>query len=217
MSGQTEQNRVVERLEVGVLQTNCYVLKSGDDIAVIDPGGDGARILEKAAELGGKVKLVVNTHGHIDHMAANREVVDATGAQLFVHRLDAEMLIQPEGNLSVMMGMKVQSPVPTRLLADGDEVVVGSEHLKVLHTPGHTPGSICLVAGEYAFTGDTLFLDSIGRTDFPGGSERKMQASLARLQALLARDTLLYPGHGPIGTFGRALLVNPFLGSVWPA
>ncbi|MEO0077667.1 MAG: MBL fold metallo-hydrolase [candidate division WOR-3 bacterium] len=217
MSDAAKQEMVIERLEVGPLQTNCYILKSGDEIAVIDPGWDAAEILRRVAELGGVVKLVVNTHAHIDHMAVNQEVLEATGAELLVHQLDAGMLVEPEGNLSVMMGMRVKSPAPTRLLKEGDEVVVGSERMKVLHTPGHTPGSICLVAKEYAFTGDTLFLDSIGRMDFPGGSERKMQASLARLQAVLSRETVLYPGHGPSGTFGRALLVNPFLGSVWPA
>lgn len=209
--------RVIERLEVGPLLTNCYVLKSNGEIAVIDPGGDAGDILAKAAELGGTVRLVVDTHGHADHMAANQEVLAATGAELLIHRLDAGMLVEPEGNLSTLMGIRLKSPPATRLLADGDEVVVGDERLKVLHTPGHTPGSICLVAKEYAFTGDTLFLDSIGRMDFPGGSEQKMQASLARLQAVLARETMLYPGHGPSGTYGRALLVNPYLGSIWPA
>uniref|UniRef100_A0A7C4CEX5 MBL fold metallo-hydrolase n=1 Tax=candidate division WOR-3 bacterium TaxID=2052148 RepID=A0A7C4CEX5_UNCW3 len=214
---ETGAERVVERLEVGPLATNCYILKSGEELAVIDPGGDAEEILRRVAELGGNVKTVVNTHGHIDHMAANQEVLAATGAELAIHQLDARMLVEPDGNLSTMMGMRVKSPPATRLLADGDEVVVGSERMKVLHTPGHTPGSVCLIAKEFAFTGDTLFLDSIGRMDFPGGSERKMQASLARLQAVLSRETMLYPGHGSTGTFGRALLVNPFLGSVWPA
>ncbi len=203
--------RKVERLVVGPLATNCYVLKSDDELAVVDPGGDAEKILALAEQLGGTVRLVINTHGHIDHMAANRVVVDATGAELLIHRLDAAMLQDPDAALAAMMGLEVGSPKPTRLLAEGDEVRVGHETLTVVHTPGHTRGSICLLADGYAFTGDTLFVDSIGRTDFPGGSTSKMQASLGRLQALLKRETEVYPGHGEPGTFGRALLVNPFL------
>jgi hydroxyacylglutathione hydrolase len=204
----------IERLVVGPLATNCYILKSGTDLAVIDPGGDAEMIVSKARELGGTVKYVIDTHGHIDHIAANREVIEATGAELLIHELDARLLAHPDGNLSSMMGMKLTSPAPSRLLKEGDKVVVGEGEMTVLHTPGHTPGGICLLASDYAFTGDTLFLDSIGRVDFPGGSEAQMQASLSRLQAVLRKDTMLYPGHGEPGRFGRALLVNPFLGSL---
>lgn len=204
----------IERLEVGPLMTDCYILKSGEEMVVIDPGGDGVRILNKVNELGGKVKFVINTHGHIDHIAANGEVVEATGAEVLIHQLDARMLAMPEINLSMMMGMEINSPKPSRLLVEGDILVVGEERLNVLHTPGHTPGSICLLGEGYAFTGDTLFLDSIGRVDLPGGSELQMQNSLVRLERLLKRETMLYPGHGPTGSFGRALLVNPFLGNI---
>ncbi|NPV13318.1 MBL fold metallo-hydrolase [candidate division WOR-3 bacterium] len=208
---------IIEQLVVGPLETNCYILKSGEEMLIVDPGGDGKVILNKVAELGGTVKLIVNTHGHIDHIAANKEVQEATGAQLLIHQLDEAMLTEPNENLSVLMGMMTKSPRADQLLSEGDEIVVGKEHLQVVHTPGHTPGSICLLGKDFAFTGDTLFVDSIGRCDLPGGSERQMQRSLSRLQSLLKRETMLYPGHGPSGTFGRALLVNPFLGSVWPA
>ncbi|MBN2464387.1 MBL fold metallo-hydrolase [candidate division WOR-3 bacterium] len=206
--------REIRRLVVGPLATNCYLLKSGEELAVIDPGGDAETILAVAKELGGSVKYVIDTHGHIDHIAANREVVEATGAELLIHELDGRLLAQPDGNLSSLMGMRLTSPEPDRLLNEGDTVRVGEDELTVLHTPGHTPGGICLLAAGYAFTGDTLFVDSIGRVDFPGGSERQIMASLARLQAVLGKDTEIYPGHGEPGTFGRALLVNPFLGSL---
>jgi glyoxylase-like metal-dependent hydrolase (beta-lactamase superfamily II) len=206
--------RRVERLEVGPLSTNCYLLKSRDELAVIDPGGDAELILALAQELGGIVKYVIDTHGHIDHVAANEAVVSSTGAELLIHEHDAAMLAGPDDSLASMIGVTVNSPRPDRLLAEGDKVVVGSEELTVVHTPGHTRGSICLVAGGYAFTGDTLFVDSIGRTDFPGGSTRQMQSSLERLQALLKREQEIFPGHGAPGTFGRALLVNPFLGGL---
>jgi len=205
---------IIERLVVGSLATNCYILKSGAELAVIDPGGDAKMILDKAKELGGTVKYVIDTHGHIDHIAANREVIEATGAELLIHELDAKLLAHPDRNLSSLMGMKLTSPEPSRLLKEGDKVVVGADEMTVLNTPGHTPGGICLLASDYAFTGDTLFLDSIGRVDFPGGSEEQMQASLSRLQAVLRKETMLYPGHGEPGRFGRALLVNPFLGSL---
>jgi len=203
----------IERLVVGPLATNCYILKSGVELAVIDPGGDAELILEKVRELGGTVKYVIDTHGHIDHIAANREVIEATGAGLLIHELEAKLLAAPDRNLSSLMGMKLTSPAPSRLLKEGDKVVVGEDEMTVLHTPGHTPGGICLLASEYAFTGDTLFLDSIGRTDFPGGSDERMQESLNRLQRVLSKDTVIYPGHGEPGRFGRALLINPFLGS----
>jgi hydroxyacylglutathione hydrolase len=205
---------MIERLVVGPLATNCYILKSGDELAVIDPGGDAERILDKVDELGGTVKYVVDTHGHIDHMAANSEVVEATGAQLLIHELDARLLAHPDRNLASMMGLEISSPVPDRLLKEDDKIEIGEDELTVLHTPGHTPGGICLLGSDYAFTGDTLFLDSIGRVDFPGGSEEQMQASLNRLQVVFRKETMLYPGHGEPGRFGRALLVNPFLGSL---
>lgn len=206
----------VERLVVGPLATNCYILKSDTELAVVDPGGDAELILEKTEEMGGTVKYVINTHGHVDHVAANRPVLDATGAELLIHELDAVMLERPETSLAVLMGLRMQPLKPGRTLAEDDEIAVGTERLRVIHTPGHTPGGITLIGNGYAFTGDTLFLDSIGRVDFPGGSEAEMQNSLGRLQALLPRDTMLYPGHNEPGTMARALLVNPFLGSVWP-
>lgn len=206
--------RTIERLVVGPLATNCYILKSGVELAVIDPGGDAEAILTKVEDLGGTVKYVIDTHGHIDHIAANREVIEATGAELLIHELDAKLLAHPDRNLSSLMGMKLTSPTPSRLLKEGDKVTAGEDEMTVLHTPGHTPGGICLLAPDYAFTGDTLFVDSIGRVDFPGGSEEQMMASLARLQTVLKKETEIYPGHGEPGRFGRALLVNPFLGSL---
>jgi glyoxylase-like metal-dependent hydrolase (beta-lactamase superfamily II) len=201
----------VERLVVGPLATNCYLAKSGNEIAVIDPGADADEILARAGELGGAVRLVVDTHGHIDHVSANRAVVEATGAALLVHELDAAMLLNPDRNLAALAGMSADSPAATRRLKEGDRVRVGEAEFEVVHTPGHTPGGICLIGDGLAFTGDTLFVDSVGRVDFPGGSEELMMESLRRLQVLLRRDMMLYPGHGEPGTFGRALLVNPFL------
>ncbi len=223
----------IDRLVVGPLETNCYILASANELAVIDPGGDPETILARIEQFAvadgslGKysgldeddrpvVKYVINTHGHVDHVSANREILQATGAQLAIGELDAVMLERPEASLAVLVGQGLESLKPDVLLREGDELFVGNERLQVIHTPGHTPGSITLLGDGYAFAGDTLFLDSIGRTDFPGGSERQMKHSLQRLQSLLDRETVLYPGHGESGTMGRALLVNPFLGGMWP-
>lgn len=206
----------IHPLTVGPLATNCYILKSGESLAVVDPGGDAQLILSKAAEVGGHVGQVINTHGHIDHVAADAELISATGAELLIHAADAPMLERPESGLAALMGVTIAPVRPTRLLADGDEIEVGEVTLRVLHTPGHSPGGVCLLGSGFAFTGDTLFIDSVGRTDFPGGSEAKLRGSLMLLRARLAGDTVLYPGHGDAGSFTRALLVNPFLGPAWP-
>ena len=203
------------RVVVGPLATNCWLLKSGDEVAVVDPGGNPERIVEKVGELGGTVKYVINTHGHIDHVAANRPVMDELGGELVIHPEDEPMLLRPDPNFTMMMGVKIEPVVPDRTVREGDELELGEERLKVLHTPGHTPGGICLVTEGYSVTGDTLFLDSIGRTDFPGGSNREMQDSLARLRLVLDKESQLLPGHGEPGSFARALLVNPFLGGGW--
>jgi hydroxyacylglutathione hydrolase len=207
----------IERLVVGRLATNCYVLESEGEIAVVDPGGDGDRILAKVEEMEGAVRYVINTHGHVDHVAANRAVLEAAGeeAGLLIHEADAEYLAQPDISFAMMVGQRIEAMSPTRTLVEGDEVCVGDQKLVVWHTPGHTPGGICLVGSGYAFTGDTLFVDSIGRTDLPGGSEPEMRASLLRLQSSLAPETMLYPGHNEPGTLSRARLANPFLGTGW--
>ncbi|MFO7637907.1 MAG: MBL fold metallo-hydrolase [bacterium] len=207
----------VERLVVGPLATNCYILSAGGELAVIDPGAEPGRILGRLEELGGQVRYVINTHGHIDHVGGNAVLVEATGAELLIHAEDAPMLTEPDASLAAYMGVEVSALTPNRLLEGGDEVALGDARLRVVHTPGHTPGGICLFGDGPVFTGDTLFLDSIGRTDFPGGSNRQMQESVQMLRARLPREAMLYPGHGDTGSFGRALLVNPFLGSFWPA
>ncbi len=212
-----EASLIVERLEVGPLVTNCYILKSGEEIVVIDPGGDAELILAKIRELEGSVKLVINTHGHIDHIAANNDIVAATGAELVVHQLDAEMLVNPRINLAALTGLTFNSIQPARIVVECDKINCGGEILQIIHTPGHTPGSMCLLGNGYIFTGDTLFVDSIGRVDLPGGSEKAMRSSLKKLQMLLRHEVMLYPGHGPTGTFGKALLLNPFLGGMWTA
>jgi hydroxyacylglutathione hydrolase len=203
------------RVIVGPLATNCWILKSGEELAIVDPGGDAPDIVAKARELGGTVKYVINTHGHIDHVAANRPVLDEMGGELVISHEDEPMLLHPDPNFLLMMGLKLEPEVPDRTVREGDVVELGDEKFKVMETPGHTPGSICLVGSTVCLSGDTLFLDSIGRTDFPGGSEAQMRESLQRLRLCLDKELELLPGHNEPGSFARALLVNPFLGGGW--
>lgn len=199
------------RIVVGEMATNCYLLHSANEIAIIDPGFEPERIYIKLKELNGTIKYIINTHGHIDHISANYRLKELTKAEILVHHRDAELLTQPAKNLALFLGGVVDLVKPDRLLHNGDIIEVGEEKLEVVHTPGHTPGSICLVAKEFAFTGDTLFIDSIGRTDFPDGSECEILGSLRQLKEILNDKIRIYPGHGEPGSFGDALELNPFL------
>ncbi len=201
----------VIRIVVGDIQTNCYLLQSDEEIAVIDPGFEGLKILDIAKTLEGKITHIINTHGHIDHIGANKIIKETTNAKLYVHKDDAEMLTHPAKNLSLLVGEFVQSPSADVLLDDNDNIKIGQTELKVIHTPGHTKGGICLVGDKFAFTGDTLFFDSIGRTDFPGADEKKMFESLNRLKTILTDEMVVYPGHGDWGKFSEIKKVNPFL------
>lgn len=201
----------VIRIVVGEIATNCYLLHSNEEIAVIDPGFEAIKILDKAKTLEGKITHIINTHGHIDHIGANKLIKEMTNAKIYIHKDDAELLIHPAKNLSLLVGEFVQSPAADVILNENDIVKVGSVELKVIHTPGHTQGGICLVADKFVFTGDTLFFDSIGRTDFPDADEKKMFESLKRLKGLLSDEMVIYPGHGDWGSFSEIKRVNPFL------
>ncbi len=199
------------RIMVGEMGTNCYFLESNNEIAIIDPGFEPERIYNKLKQLKGKTKYIINTHGHIDHIGANVKLKEYTGAEILVHHRDAELLTQPSKNLAFFLGEPIAISKADKLLHEGDIVEVGVEKLEVIHTPGHTNGSICLITKTFAFTGDTLFIDSIGRTDFPEGSEREILGSLRRLKGILTDNMAIYPGHGEPGKFSEAKELNPFL------
>ncbi|MDW7988307.1 MAG: MBL fold metallo-hydrolase, partial [candidate division WOR-3 bacterium] len=179
--------------------------------AIIDPGFEALKILTTAQKLAGKITHIINTHGHMDHIGANRQLKAESGAMVYIHKDDAELLTHPSKNLSLLIGDFVSSPPADVLLDDGDTIKIGNLELKVLHTPGHTPGSICLIGDKFCFTGDTLFYDSIGRTDFPGSSEELMFKSLKKLSTVLTDELIVYPGHGEWGIFRDIKLQNPFL------
>ncbi len=201
------------QLEVGSLGTNCYILfcETTKKAVVIDPGGDAARIVAAINREGLSVEAIINTHGHADHVLANTKVKEATGAPLWIHAADADMLGSGARNLSAYMGAATSCGTADRLLAEGDVLTVGDFTLKVLHTPGHTPGGISLLADNAVFVGDTLFAESIGRTDFPGGSYSQLIQSIKTKLMTLNDDFKAYPGHGPATTIGWERRQNPFI------
>ncbi|NPV29679.1 MAG: MBL fold metallo-hydrolase [Firmicutes bacterium] len=205
---------VVKCLAVGPMQANCYLVwcEETKEALVIDPGGEGERILAEIKREQLQVRYIVNTHGHVDHIAANREVKEGTGARILIHSEDAPLLTSPNLNLSIYVGIPVQGPRADMLLCEGEEITVGKQvRLSVLHTPGHTRGGICLSAGDAIFTGDTLFAGSIGRTDFPGGSYQELLNSIKSKILPNHDDVVIYPGHGPTSTVGYERKHNPFL------
>lgn len=206
----------VVRVAVGQLETNCWIVSDGrgGPAIVIDPGGDADDILEAIGEK--PVVAIVLTHGHFDHLGAVRSVIAATVAPLLVHADDAASITTPEGNGGAFFGFSESAPAASRTLVDGDTVVAGALVLRVLHTPGHTPGGISLFAEDpdggapALFSGDTLFAGSVGRTDFPGGDARALSRSIAEKLAPLPGDTQVHPGHGPDTTIARERKLNLF-------
>ncbi len=201
----------VERLNVGALETNCYIISSEkQSAAVIDPGDDANRILGEIGGRGLSVLYVIDTHAHADHTGANGPVLEATGARLVVGKEDVSMLKDPAANLSAFIGKEAISPSPAVVVEDGDRIEVDEIELRFIHTPGHTPGSMCVASDEILFSGDTLFAGSVGRTDLAGGSSRRLAESLRKLEEF-PDETIVYPGHGEPTTMGRERRLNPFL------
>ncbi|MFP4444998.1 MAG: MBL fold metallo-hydrolase [Desulfosudaceae bacterium] len=204
---------IIEKLEVGMIMANCFIIGCEEtrQAAVIDPGDEADRIFYTLAEHKLTVKYLINTHGHFDHVSANKPLKKATGAELLIHAADASMLT----NLSQMaagFGMSADnSPPPDRTVDEGDVISVGTIDLKVLHTPGHSPGGISLYTDNKAFVGDTLFAGSIGRTDFPGGDFDTLIASIQNKLFPLGDDVIVFCGHGPETTIGRERRSNPFV------
>ncbi|MBI2830732.1 MAG: MBL fold metallo-hydrolase [Chloroflexi bacterium] len=206
---------ILARLEVGPFVSNCYIVgsESTKEGMIIDPGADGKQILRKVESLGLDIKVIVVTHTHVDHIGALKEVKDGTGAQVAVHADDARSLSKRDPLMSMLIpGLSYPAPpAPELLLKEGDKIEVGDLSFTVLHTPGHTPGGICLVGHGVAFTGDTLFNFGIGRTDFPGGSYDQLMNSIHTRLMSLPDETVVYSGHGPESTIGDERRGNPWL------
>ena len=206
-------------LPLGPLETNAYIVahEAGYDAIVIDPGGPPDEILQVLDDNGFRLKAIIVTHAHGDHIAGIPDLKQATGAPVWVHEADAAMLTDPEANLLAWTGMEeVPTAPPDRVLRDGDAVVLDDESpgaviLRVVHTPGHSPGGISVIGDGFVFCGDTLFAGGIGRTDFPGGSERQLMQSIREKLLTLADDTIVYPGHGPETSIGHERKYNQYL------
>lgn len=203
---------IIERLVVGMLQCNCYLVGCDDTKVgvVIDPGGDAPAVLDRVEQLGLNIKCILNTHGHIDHIAANRPVKEATGAQIAIHRDDAQWLITDQGDYARMLGVLSPGPPADVLLNEGDEVEFGNESLRVIHTPGHSLGGISLVGDGLVFCGDTLFAMGVGRVDLPGGNWETLMHSIKTRLFSMPDDTTVYTGHGSPTTVGREKGFNPW-------
>lgn len=202
-------NYILEAVVVGPMEVNCYILgcSKTKEAVVIDPGADYDKIKDRLEEMKVSAKYVLNTHGHGDHIGANGKF----GLPVLIHKLDAPFLRNPIKNLSAMFGLLVSSPNAARLLEDKDNVALGDLRLEIIHTPGHTPGSISIKCDDIVFTGDTLFCEGIGRTDLPYASEIDLFNSIREKLLVLPDSTKVYPGHGPASTIGYEKEHNPFL------
>lgn len=204
---------IIKKLEVGPIMANCFILgcESTKEAVVIDPGDDADRILMALSKSELKVKYLINTHGHFDHVGANKRMKDVTGAQIAIHPDDEPMLGELSRSAS-MFGLAAEnSPPADILLKDGDKIVFGNITLEVIHTPGHSKGGVCLFTKGHLFAGDTLFAGSIGRTDLPGGDYDTLISSIRKKLLVLDEDIRVYTGHGPETTIGNEKRMNPFL------
>jgi len=212
----TGGNMFIEQRQVGQMAVFAYLV--GDEVSgealVIDPAADTDGIIAAAEKNKVRIKYIVNTHGHVDHIGGNLDIRKETGAGIIIHEDDAEMLVSTPAAMLRMFCAK-QSPPADRTVRDGDLIEVGKIRIQVIHTPGHSPGSIVLHMDGYAFTGDTLFVEAVGRTDLPGGSEEVMLDSIQRKLCTLPDETVVLPGHNygstPTSTIGHEKKFNPFL------
>ena len=204
---------IIHKLEVGPIMANCFIVGCEDtkQAAVIDPGDEADRILMALAKAELKVKYLINTHGHFDHVGANKRMKEATGAQIAVHPDDEPMLLDLSSH-AARFGLSAEnSPAADIHLNDGDTITFGNITFDVIHTPGHSPGGIGLYTPGHLFVGDTLFMGSIGRTDLPGGDYDTLISSIKTKLLNFDENTMVYPGHGPGTTIANEKRMNPFL------
>lgn len=200
-------------LELGSLGTNCYILINEEEkkAVIFDPGAEAQTIFSVIEKEGLKVEAILLTHGHSDHIGALGQVAEKTKAPVMIGEKDANMLTDARRNLSTFMGDNIVLKSADRLLKEGDTVEAAGYSLEVFETPGHTPGGICFKIENVVICGDTIFCESIGRTDFPGGSYPEILNSIKTKILTLPDDTNLLPGHGPATTVGWERRMNPFL------
>ncbi len=176
----------IKCLIIGLLRTNCYLLSSGNELIIIDPGGGTEKILTEIKKTKLKLKYIINTHYHPDHTWANKRIKKETEAKILIHKKEEKFI-----------NFKAD-----KFLEQGDKIKIGEDILQIIHTPGHSQGSICLVGKNIIFTGDTLFKDGVGRTDIWGGSQEDIEKSLKKLSSILKSGMKIYPGHGESWIYG---------------
>jgi glyoxylase-like metal-dependent hydrolase (beta-lactamase superfamily II) len=203
----------LERIAVGPIETNCYLFGCSEtrQAVIIDPGDEPERICALVHLHQAEISALVLTHGHYDHLGGVGDLRRKFSCPVMIHKAEAETLTDPRANMSFLLGAGVALDPAERLLEDGDTVAVGNLTLSVIHTPGHSPGGICLHWEKILFGGDLLFMMSIGRTDLPGGSFQQLENSIRTKVYTLPDDTLVYPGHGEKTTVGFEKKNNQFV------
>jgi hydroxyacylglutathione hydrolase len=198
---------------VGAYQVNTILVwcEQTRQAAIIDPAGESEQTFREIERRKLKPVVLLNTHGHLDHITDNALVKERFDVPLLIHELDRPMLADPAKNLSLFTGDAITSPDADGTLAEGDTVKIGVETLQVLHVPGHTPGSLVFYHPGFAITGDTLFAGGVARTDFPGCDEQQLFENIRRKLYSLSPETVVYPGHGSTTTIGEERRTNPFI------
>jgi hydroxyacylglutathione hydrolase len=204
-------------IPVGMLEVNAIIAYDSDSLEgiLIDPGEEPETIVSAIEKTGVKLESIVLTHGHGDHIGAVGILREELSLPVAIGRYDNEMLSDPDLNLAINMGIELRLKPAERLLDEGDMIQVGSFSFEVMHTPGHTRGSISLKSGGDVIVGDLIFCGSVGRTDLPGGSFQELLRSIKEKILTLPDETRIYPGHGPATTVGRERVSNPFLTGEW--
>lgn len=199
---------------VGPIATNCYIVvnEKNNEAVVVDPGDEGDRIAQEIKKAQLTVKAIFLTHGHSDHISGLEEVEEATGAKIYMSKEDAPRLGNRQSSFSYFNKKKDKTiSAPNEFFTDGEELTVAGLNFKIFATPGHTPGGVCIKCEDTVFCGDTVFAESIGRTDLPGGSYETILKSIKDKILPLDDNTKLLPGHGPATTVGWERRRNPFL------
>jgi glyoxylase-like metal-dependent hydrolase (beta-lactamase superfamily II) len=208
----------LRQMEVGRFAVFAYLVGSETtgDALVIDPAADGEQLAREAERNKLRIKYIVNTHAHVDHIMGNKRMKDLTGAQIVIHEADAPYLLNQAGHVMQMFGADASPPADITVRED-DLVTVGDISLKVIHTPGHSPGGICLYTPGFVFTGDTLFVGGVGRTDLEDGSWQVLVNSIRNKLFTLPDSTVVLPGHNygeaSKSTIGMEKVHNPYVGS----
>jgi hydroxyacylglutathione hydrolase len=207
----------VKQIQVGGFAVFAYIVacKVTNEALVIDPAAEEDRIFKEAESKGYNIKYIVNTHSHIDHVMGNRRMKELTNAEIIIHEKESSALIQQSPSMMQMFHAQ-PSPPADITVREGDMITVGETSLRVIHTPGHSPGCICLYHNGMVFTGDTLFVGGVGRTDLGGGSLQQLVSSIRDKLFVLPDETVVAPGHNygdaPKSTIGKEKVYNPYVG-----